>query len=145
MRCLQHDKRLQICIDQTLEILRVPREWSHSFVWKERAFSVEKNQVSISLFYLFHFIDRDSVNTFAIHKHISVSEWIAKEMWEATSSIQSSFAVIPLELQWRVFGKLGRERTRRSQLIAGAWKIRVHVGVWAWRVHCVLMYCNYLV
>ena len=111
---MRHGKRLQINIEQTLETLRMLRKRSQSFVWKERAFSLEKNQVPTSLFHLFHSIDWDSVNTFLIHKHISVSGRMAMKMWKATSKIQSSLVVFPLVLQWRFFGKLGRERTRRS-------------------------------
>ena len=64
---VRHGKGFWISTDQTLETWKVSREWSHSFVWEERAFSLEKNQVFISLFHLLNSIDKDSVNTFLIH------------------------------------------------------------------------------
>ena len=86
---VRRGKRLQISIDHTLETLRVPRAWSQSFVWKE-SFFLENNQVLHLTFpclsiNVFHFIDRDFVNTFLIHKHIPVSEWMRKETWDATT------------------------------------------------------------
>lgn len=35
----------------------------------KRELSLEKNQVPIFIFHLFHYFDRDSMNTFLIHKH----------------------------------------------------------------------------
>ena len=66
---VRRGKGLQIRVEKKPRNARSVNFIEAKPLYEKRELFLEKNQVSIFLFHLVHYINRDSINTFLVHKH----------------------------------------------------------------------------
>ena len=123
---------------------RHPRDATLS-VRKERAFGLSKSTLHHFFSIIFNLWLGFCIPLSHLYTQTPWAKWKFMETWEATFKIQFILVVFPLVVQWRFTSKLEWERTRSSQLLTRTWRTQVHIDLWAWRVHNVFVYYNYLV